>query len=86
MDRDQTPWLVVALHAPIYSSYEDHYLELDCLRQIYEPLWYDARVDLILSGHVHAVEPSNTFGLALVRVRVHICRLSTKHIYMYKPV
>lgn len=47
----------MAIHAPIYSTYEDHYLELDCFRQIYEPLWYDAGVDLVLSGHVHAVGP-----------------------------
>ena len=51
-----TPWLIVLMHAPWYTSYATHYREVECLRASLEPLFAKAGVDLVFSGHVHAYE------------------------------
>lgn len=64
VDRKTTPWLVAALHAPWYNSNSHHQGEGEPAQfQTHaEPLLYNAGVDLVFSGHVHAYErsvPSN---------------------------
>lgn len=57
-DRDLFPWLLVGAHAPFYSSSASHFKQAECMRQAYEPLLLEGRVDAFLSGHVHSYERS----------------------------
>ena len=38
------------------GRYVNHYKELDCFMSVYEDLFYESGVDLVVSGHVHAYE------------------------------
>lgn len=56
--REETPWLIVMLHSPWYNSYDYHYMEGESMRVMFEPWFVQNKVDLVLSGHVHAYERS----------------------------
>ncbi len=56
VDRSRTPWLIAVLHAPWYNSNAAHQLNGDRMMAAMESLLYEARVDLIFAGHVHAYE------------------------------
>ncbi|XP_028782361.1 purple acid phosphatase 22-like [Neltuma alba] len=56
IDRLRTPWVVVLLHAPWYNTNEAHQGEGESMRKAMEELLYNARVDLVFAGHVHAYE------------------------------
>ncbi|KAL2933704.1 Purple acid phosphatase 22, partial [Bienertia sinuspersici] len=56
IDRAKTPWVLVVVHAPWYNSNTAHKGEGDGMRQAMEDLLYNARVDVVFSGHVHAYE------------------------------
>ncbi|XP_043701758.1 purple acid phosphatase 22-like [Telopea speciosissima] len=56
VDRVQTPWLVVLLHAPWYNTNTAHEGEGESMRKAMEGLLYQARVDIVFTGHVHAYE------------------------------
>lgn len=56
IDRAKTPWVIVLLHAPWYNTNEAHQGEGESMRQAMEELLYEARVDLVFAGHVHAYE------------------------------
>lgn len=56
VNRMRTPWLIVMFHTPIYNSNSGHWKEAEYMRLNMEDLFYNAGVDLILSGHVHAYE------------------------------
>ncbi|XP_022132405.1 purple acid phosphatase 5 [Momordica charantia] len=56
--RDETPWLIVMLHSPWYNSYDYHYMEGESMRVMFESWFVQNKVDLVLSGHVHAYERS----------------------------
>ncbi len=56
LDREATPWLVVMLHVPWYSSAKVHTAEGELMRRGMEPLFYAVGVDLVVTGHVHAYE------------------------------
>ncbi|CAL0299330.1 unnamed protein product [Lupinus luteus] len=58
VDRKKTPWLLALFHVPWYNSNKAHQGEGDDMMEAMEPLLYDARVDLVLAGHVHAYERS----------------------------
>ncbi|CAN6339666.1 unnamed protein product [Urochloa humidicola] len=55
-DRRRTPWLIVLLHAPWYNTNQAHQGEGERMRVAMERLLYDARVDVVFAGHVHAYE------------------------------
>tara|TARA_B110001452_G_scaffold194912_1_gene164899 strand:+ start:908 stop:2230 length:1323 start_codon:yes stop_codon:yes gene_type:complete len=61
VDRSRTPWLVGVLHAPWYNSNTAHQKEKEEaeLRDAMESLLYDARMDFMFAGHVHAYERSH---------------------------
>ncbi|XP_076882939.1 purple acid phosphatase 15-like [Bidens hawaiensis] len=59
VDRSVTPWLVGVWHPPWYNSYVSHYKEAECMRAAMEEMLYNAGVDIIFNGHVHAYERSN---------------------------
>lgn len=50
VDRNQTPWLIIQMHASFYSTSLVHSYEVECMRQTYEPLFRKYGVDLVLSG------------------------------------
>ncbi|GFR53263.1 hypothetical protein Agub_g16045 [Astrephomene gubernaculifera] len=56
VDRAKTPWLFVQFHAPPYHTYFVHYKEMECFMSVWEDVFYNYGVDLVLSGHVHAYE------------------------------
>ncbi|CAN1125240.1 Purple acid phosphatase 2 [Linum perenne] len=58
VNRIETPWLIVMVHSPWYNSYNYHYMEGESMRVMFESWLVDAKVDLVLSGHVHAYERS----------------------------
>ncbi|KAJ3703568.1 hypothetical protein LUZ61_007273 [Rhynchospora tenuis] len=56
VDRNKTPWLIALIHAPWYNTNEAHQNEGEDMRKAIEPLLYEARVDVVFAGHVHAYE------------------------------
>uniref|UniRef100_A0A0D9W4M1 Purple acid phosphatase n=1 Tax=Leersia perrieri TaxID=77586 RepID=A0A0D9W4M1_9ORYZ len=56
VDRGATPWVVVLLHAPWYNTNAAHEGEGEAMRKAMERLLYEARVDVVFAGHVHAYE------------------------------
>ncbi|KAA8521590.1 hypothetical protein F0562_012263 [Nyssa sinensis] len=58
VDREKTPWLIVLMHAPIYSSNVAHYMEGESMRAVFESWFVHFKVDIIFAGHVHAYERS----------------------------
>ncbi|PIN05398.1 Purple acid phosphatase [Handroanthus impetiginosus] len=56
IDRIKTPWIFVLIHAPWYNSNLAHKGEGGSMRQAMEKMLYDARVDVVFAGHVHAYE------------------------------
>jgi len=61
VDRSRTPWLMAALHAPWYNSNTAHQHEAEEyeMRAAMEQLLFDAGLDAMFAGHVHAYERSN---------------------------
>ncbi|CAA7406940.1 unnamed protein product [Spirodela intermedia] len=58
VDREETPWLIVIMHSPMYNSNEAHYMEGESMRAVFEKWFVRHRVDLVFAGHVHAYERS----------------------------
>ncbi|KAK4348371.1 hypothetical protein RND71_031126 [Anisodus tanguticus] len=58
VDRTKTPWLLVLLHAPWYNSNTAHQGEYESygMKNSMEDLLFNARVDIVFAGHVHAYE------------------------------
>ncbi|XP_031270846.1 probable purple acid phosphatase 20 [Pistacia vera] len=58
IDRKITPWIVVVIHAPWYNSNTAHQGENESveMKKAMEELLYEARVDIVFAGHVHAYE------------------------------
>ncbi|KAI3687767.1 hypothetical protein L1987_81470 [Smallanthus sonchifolius] len=58
VDRKRTPWLFALVHAPWYNSNIAHQGEKEStrMRDSMEDLLYNARVDIVFAGHVHAYE------------------------------
>ncbi|KAM0830835.1 hypothetical protein ACQ4PT_065951 [Festuca glaucescens] len=59
VDRTTTPWLIVCVHSPWYNTNDYHYMEGETMRVQFEPWLVDAKVDLVLAGHVHSYERSH---------------------------
>uniref|UniRef100_A0ACD5TLL0 Uncharacterized protein n=1 Tax=Avena sativa TaxID=4498 RepID=A0ACD5TLL0_AVESA len=56
VDRQRTSWLLVVLHRPWYNTNEAHQGDGEDMRAAMDRLLYDARVDIVFAGHVHAYE------------------------------
>uniref|UniRef100_A0A0E0BVP6 Purple acid phosphatase n=1 Tax=Oryza glumipatula TaxID=40148 RepID=A0A0E0BVP6_9ORYZ len=62
VDRKLTPWLIVLMHSPWYNSNNYHYMEGETMRVQFERWLVDAKVDVVLAGHVHSYERSRRFA------------------------
>ncbi|GLT42831.1 hypothetical protein SLA2020_168120 [Shorea laevis] len=56
VNRSETPWLIVVVHAPWYNSYNYHYMEGESMRVVFESWLVKHKVDVVFAGHVHAYE------------------------------
>ncbi|KAE9607347.1 putative Acid phosphatase [Lupinus albus] len=58
LNRVKTPWVVVMFHTPWYNSNTRHRGEYESIemKASMEDLLYQARVDLVISAHIHAYE------------------------------
>lgn len=56
VDRGRTPWLIAVLHAPWYNSNSKHQGDGDEMMKSMEFILREAKVDLLIAGHVHAYE------------------------------
>jgi len=72
--RDERPWIIVTSHQPIYCSLNDpndkerkrcyHFYERNV---VFDELYYKYRVDLVLQGHAHIWERSETLLIFLIK-------------------
>ncbi|KAL9309512.1 Purple acid phosphatase 11 [Arabidopsis thaliana] len=58
VNRSETLWLIVLVHAPWYNSNNYHYMEGESMRVTFEPWFVENKVDIVFAGHVHAYERS----------------------------
>jgi hypothetical protein len=58
IDRNISPWIIVIMHCPWYSSNIKHHNDLQTLimRESMEDLFYKYSVNIVFSGHVHSYE------------------------------
>ena len=56
VNRDDSPWLIVVLHTPLYSTFSLHRKDPQIFAAIkhLEPLFVEHNVNLIFTGHIHA--------------------------------
>ncbi|KAB2607772.1 purple acid phosphatase 20 [Pyrus ussuriensis x Pyrus communis] len=61
----RTPWIIVLIHAPWHNSNKAHQGESESvgMKEAMEDLLYQARVDVVYAGHVHAYERFVSFFL-----------------------
>jgi hypothetical protein len=79
INRRKTPWVVVLIHAPWYNSNEAHQGEAESvnMKTSMEDLLYNARVDVVFTGHVHAYERFVSFFFYFICVRKYIANISS---------
>jgi hypothetical protein len=60
VDRAVTPWLLLAVHRPMYSDADTppEFAMMAQMRKSFEPLLAKYKVDLVFAGHIHAYERS----------------------------
>ncbi len=74
VNRKVTPWVIIIMHCPWYSSNMDHYGEQQTveMRDFMEPLFYKYSVNIVFSGHVHAYERTYPVYLNNTNIRAPI--------------
>ena len=58
VDRKITPWIIIVMHCPWYSSNFNHYGDAQTIqmRESMEELFYQYKVNIVFNGHVHDYE------------------------------
>jgi hypothetical protein len=58
INRNSTPWVIVVMHCPWYSSNINHFSDSQTIlmRESMEQLFYDYNVNIVFNGHVHDYE------------------------------
>jgi acid phosphatase type 7 len=56
IDRRHTPWVIVVIHVPLYSTWSlhRHDLQIVAAKEHLEPLFVEYGVNIVISGHIHA--------------------------------
>jgi hypothetical protein len=60
VNRTLTPWVVVSFHRMVYSLTGSEQAQQDGFRALLEDVFYRARVDAVMMGHVHSSERTCT--------------------------
>ncbi|KAI9118014.1 hypothetical protein K1719_010346 [Acacia pycnantha] len=74
VNRKETPWLIVLMHSPIYSSYVTHYMEGETMRVVLEKWFVKYKVDVVFAGHVHAYERSERVSNIAYNIVNGLCK------------
>lgn len=55
VNREETPWVFVMAHCPLYNPYSKHVNEIQTvmMKEAMEPLFIKHRVNIVFSGHIH---------------------------------
>jgi len=58
-------WKIVYMHRPLYCSHDDGHCkgEAEKMRNIFEKIFNDNKVDLIIAGHLHSYERAFPIGI-----------------------
>ena len=58
INRIRTPWIIIVMHCPWYSSNKAHQAEIQAvlMRENMEVLFFQYGVNIVFTGHVHAYE------------------------------
>jgi hypothetical protein len=58
IDRLVTPWIIIVMHCPWYSSNLNHHADTQTIlmREYMEELFYQYQVNIVFNGHVHDYE------------------------------
>jgi hypothetical protein len=86
VNRAETPWLFVLVHAPWYNSDDYHYMEGETMRVQFESWFVKNKVDIVFAGHVHAYERSVSellFSSTLITSSQNAKKSITKLFSMY---
>ncbi|KAK1427284.1 hypothetical protein QVD17_15967 [Tagetes erecta] len=73
VNRSETPWLIVIMHCPLYSTYVHHYMEGETMRVMYEQYFVKYKVDVVFSGHVHAYERTERISNVAYNIENGLC-------------
>jgi len=58
LEESEKKWKIVAIHRPLYCSSNSSHCKksADVMKEFYEEIFYNGKVDLVLTGHLHAYE------------------------------
>jgi hypothetical protein len=58
VDRTVTPWLLVSIHTPLYSTYavHKHDPQIFAAQEHMEPIFVKHHVNVVFTGHIHAYQ------------------------------
>lgn len=84
IDRTRTPWVIVTIHTPLYTTFEKKHLDdlqMAVARQNLEPLFVAYSVNVVFSGHVHAYLRTSgvAYGEPNVKGPIYIIAGATGH-------
>ncbi|KAI8533048.1 hypothetical protein RHMOL_Rhmol11G0265600 [Rhododendron molle] len=73
VNRSETPWLIVLMHAPWYNSNSYHYMEGETMRVQFESWFVQYKVDVVFAGHVHSYERSERYSNIAYNITNGLC-------------
>ncbi|KAJ0786096.1 putative Acid phosphatase [Helianthus annuus] len=73
VNRSKTPWLIMIMHCPLYSTYVHHYMEGETMRVMCEQYFVQYKVDVVFAGHVHAYERTDRVSNIAYNIENGLC-------------